>query len=210
MPLPTSGLISLDMIATELKIPNTNLELGDTRLRLLAGIPTGAISLSDFYGKTAASSTDITNKEFVFELSTGTLSNYTYAGGFAKKFDSWNFNGTSYIMLDAGSINFTSSNTMKIATSSADSESGMLLGLGGQSGMLIVQVSGDQTKVKSITLSGFPGYSGSADFTSRTINVTGSLKTASNNRKLTEFLVNANVYMSGGYRFSNVRLKFNT
>lgn len=56
MPLPLSGLISLDMVATELAIPNTNLELGDIRIRTLASKLTGDISLSDLYGKSVVKS----------------------------------------------------------------------------------------------------------------------------------------------------------
>lgn len=52
MTLPASGAISLSMIATELGLAATGLNLNDSRVRSLAGKPTGAVSFSDFYGKT--------------------------------------------------------------------------------------------------------------------------------------------------------------
>lgn len=53
MTLPSSGPISMDMVATELGISKINLSLTDPRIRDLAGIPSGPISLTALYGKTA-------------------------------------------------------------------------------------------------------------------------------------------------------------
>lgn len=55
MTLPASGTISLSQVLGELQIGNpsrTNpISLGDTDVRTLAGVPSGAISLSNLYGK---------------------------------------------------------------------------------------------------------------------------------------------------------------
>ena len=52
MTLPTSGPISLGMVAQELGI-SLPLSLGDPRVRALAGKPSGPISLGDLRGKSA-------------------------------------------------------------------------------------------------------------------------------------------------------------
>lgn len=52
MTLPTSGPITIGMVATELGI-SLPLSLGYTRVRALAGIPSGPISLGNLRGKTA-------------------------------------------------------------------------------------------------------------------------------------------------------------
>lgn len=52
MTLPASGTITLGQVAAELGI-GLPLELGDSRVRALAGVPSGPISLSNLYGKTA-------------------------------------------------------------------------------------------------------------------------------------------------------------
>jgi len=53
MTLPTSGPISLSMVAAELGIARP-LSLGDSRVRVLAGVPSGPISLGQLRGKSAA------------------------------------------------------------------------------------------------------------------------------------------------------------
>jgi len=52
MTLPTSGPISIGMVAAELGI-SLPLSLGDPRVRALAGKPSGPISLGDLRGKSA-------------------------------------------------------------------------------------------------------------------------------------------------------------
>lgn len=52
MTLPTTGPLSLGMVATELGI-GLPLSLGDSRVRALAGVPSGPISLSQLRGKSA-------------------------------------------------------------------------------------------------------------------------------------------------------------
>lgn len=52
MPLPTSGPISMSQINVELGFPATQvISLNDAAVRALARVPSGTISLSDFYGK---------------------------------------------------------------------------------------------------------------------------------------------------------------
>ena len=51
MALPSSGSITMAMIATELGISPTGLSLNDSRVRTLAGVPSGAISMAILYGK---------------------------------------------------------------------------------------------------------------------------------------------------------------
>lgn len=52
MALPTTGAITLGMVAAELSI-SPPLSLGDNRVRALAGKPAGAITLGDLRGKSA-------------------------------------------------------------------------------------------------------------------------------------------------------------
>lgn len=59
MTLPTSGPISIGMVAQELGI-TLPLSLGDSRVRTLAGKPSGPISLGDLRGKSAATSMTVT------------------------------------------------------------------------------------------------------------------------------------------------------
>ena len=57
MTLPASGSISLTQVLAELQTANAGrtlpISLGDADVRALAGVPSGAISLSNLYGKTA-------------------------------------------------------------------------------------------------------------------------------------------------------------
>lgn len=53
MTLPATGPISMSQVATELGISATGLSLNDSRVRALAGKPSGAISMADLRGKSA-------------------------------------------------------------------------------------------------------------------------------------------------------------
>ena len=52
MTLPASGTITLGQVATELGV-GLPISLGDANVRALAGVPSGAISLTNLYGKSA-------------------------------------------------------------------------------------------------------------------------------------------------------------
>ena len=55
MTLPSSGAISLSNVNVELGRGSTaTISLGESAVRTLAGVPSGAISLSNLYGKTFA------------------------------------------------------------------------------------------------------------------------------------------------------------
>lgn len=53
MALPSSGTITMDMIRTELKQTGA-IGLGSSECRQLAGVSSGAIKMSDFYGKASS------------------------------------------------------------------------------------------------------------------------------------------------------------
>lgn len=57
--LPSSGTITFNQVADEISVSHTNFSITSTAARTLAGIPSGAISLHDFYGKSSFSA-DVT------------------------------------------------------------------------------------------------------------------------------------------------------
>lgn len=70
MALPSSGPISMYMVAEELGISIYDLSLNDSRVRNLAGIPSGPISLSDLYGKSAYTPMTLTSSNVYAEADT--------------------------------------------------------------------------------------------------------------------------------------------
>jgi hypothetical protein len=74
MTLPSSGPISMSQVAAELGISATGLSLNDSRVRALAGKPSGAISMNDLHGKSAGGLTSFTALPTNVSSSTGTRS----------------------------------------------------------------------------------------------------------------------------------------
>ena len=60
MALPSSGPITMAMVAAELGISAAGLSLDDSRVRQLAGKPSGTISFSDLLGKSSVVAPTIT------------------------------------------------------------------------------------------------------------------------------------------------------
>ena len=58
MPLPTSGSISMSQVLTELSLSGA-ISLGQAEVRNLAGVASGAISMSNLHGKSAATHTHV-------------------------------------------------------------------------------------------------------------------------------------------------------
>lgn len=79
MTLPATGSISLSAVNVELGRSSTAaISLGETAVRNLAGIATGAISLGNLYGKSVVTVTTITITEGKYD--TGGKVSFTYAG----------------------------------------------------------------------------------------------------------------------------------
>ena len=75
MTLPVSGTISLSDVNTELGKASTALiTMNDADARALAGVPSGQISMSDFYGKSALNISYLTSTQ-----STSALTTYTFS-----------------------------------------------------------------------------------------------------------------------------------
>ena len=79
MTLPLSGPISLSAVNTELgRSSSAVISLGETGVRNLARVASGAISLSNLYGKSSIPSTTITITEASYD--TGGKVSFTYTG----------------------------------------------------------------------------------------------------------------------------------
>lgn len=99
MPLPVSGAISFNAINVELGVAGTTqASLNQASYRTLAGVPSGAISMSDFYGKA---------NQFAFTIS----SNQTNAN-LATLATAAGWNGTTKVVATIGSGVYCSSNTV--------------------------------------------------------------------------------------------------
>jgi hypothetical protein len=128
--LPASGSISLGQVATELGV-GLPLSLGDSRVRTLAGVSSGPISLSNLYGKSAYTPMTLTTTNGSggpanSETSGGTVSgqaSVSVAGGSGGISIAWtvtsNANGATVGALNGSSV--TASYTfVKLANGSAE------------------------------------------------------------------------------------------
>jgi hypothetical protein len=93
MTLPASGSISLTQVAAELGV-GAAIGLGDANVRNLAQVPTGAISLTDLYGKTRIS---LNSQQYGLTTSFGFSSSGLLYGSISPT----NFNGYTILGLNA-------------------------------------------------------------------------------------------------------------
>lgn len=100
MTIPSSGSISLGDVLNELRVSNSGraypISLGDADVRALAGVPSGDISMSSLYGKSAVLALQATgNNDSGFESTVsgaGSVSAYpsvSYSGGSGAKTIQW-------------------------------------------------------------------------------------------------------------------------
>jgi hypothetical protein len=130
MTLPASGPISFNDINVELgDAGTTTASLGQASYRALAGVASGAISLSDFYGKSSAFSFTISSNQANADLRTLALS----AG--------WNASAAVVATIDAAVyINSTSTGTPALTVTGSFPNgvelinNGYILGMGGAGG----------------------------------------------------------------------------
>jgi hypothetical protein len=101
MTLPASGAISMSNINTELgRTSSASINLNDSTVRGLAGKPSGAISLSDFYGKSGI----ITNG-LIIQLDAANTASYPGTG------TSWNdLSGNGYNGTLVNGVGYTTNN----------------------------------------------------------------------------------------------------
>ena len=130
MPLPASGPISFNNINVELGVAGTTqASLGQTSYRTLAGVPSGQISMSNFYGKA---------NQFTFAISSNTTN-----GNLASLATAAGWNGTSKVVatINAGvyvSSNSTATPGLTISGSFPGGvelvNNGFIIGMGGAGG----------------------------------------------------------------------------
>jgi hypothetical protein len=110
--LPASGSISLGQVATELGVA-LPISLGDTNVRTLAGVASGAISLTNLYGKTAGAAMSAAAPNILAQRSTNTTgvvsgtSTATPTGGTAPYTYAWAISGASQGMAAGGTTTAT-------------------------------------------------------------------------------------------------------
>lgn len=91
MALPASGQISLSQVAVELgRASNATTSLGESAVRSLAGVPSGAISLDNLHGKSAAFAATITTSQQELNLATWASAN------------GWNGSASATITINSG------------------------------------------------------------------------------------------------------------
>jgi hypothetical protein len=147
MALQSSGAISLNNINTELGVASgTARSLGETSSRNLAGIASGAISLSDFYGKSNV-------QEIVFD-------NSAAAWGTPQNWNLWNILVNFGIALTSNKVKITLTNIT--ITASATSVPALETGSGWPAGTLLEVIMGSGCVVKGKGGAGGAGSTGQA------------------------------------------------
>jgi len=82
MTLPVSGAISMSQVDTELgRASNATVSLGETAVRTLAGVPSGAISMSNLYGKSSRATASYTYSSHTANASLNVTSLSGYVAG---------------------------------------------------------------------------------------------------------------------------------
>ena len=96
MTLPASGTISLSQVSVELgRAATATTSLGETATRNIAGIPSGAISMSNLHGKSAMSATGVSDTKSYSSVGAGGTAfanpSVTVTGGVAPITYLWSF-----------------------------------------------------------------------------------------------------------------------
>jgi hypothetical protein len=147
MTLQASGAISLNNINIESGVASgTARSLGETSSRNLAGIASGAISLSDFYGKSNV-------QEIVFD-------NSAAAWGTPQNWNLWNILVNFGIALTSNKVKITLTNIT--ITASATSVPALETGSGWPAGTLLEVIMGSGCVVKGKGGAGGAGSTGQA------------------------------------------------
>lgn len=115
MALPSSGQISLSQVAVELgRASNATTSLGESAVRSLAGVPSGAISLDNLHGKSASFTATITANQQEMNLATWAAAN------------GWNGSSAATITINSG-VYIWSDNTSVAALTTGSFPGGLTI-----------------------------------------------------------------------------------
>lgn len=124
MTLPASGAISLSQVSVELgRATTATTSLGETATRNMAGVASGAISMSNLYGKAAMSATGVPASASANSNTAGSVTcspSVTVTGGTAPYTFSWVFASNP----DACTLTNATSQTCSVSKSFANGSTG--------------------------------------------------------------------------------------